>query len=44
MARTSTKFGLAFPLEMFVSGVVQCDLSDHYAFFANFPSNSVLEN
>ena len=26
------------------SGVVQCDLSDHYALFANFPSNSVSKN
>ena len=26
------------------SGVVQCDLSDHYAMFANFPSNSVSKN
>ena len=26
-----------------VSGVVHCDLSDHYALFANFPLNLVLE-
>ena len=42
MQRLSTNINWTnFTDKNVASGVVQCDLSDHYALFANFRSNSV---